>query len=78
MKPLLPVVENKCDKCGDVLVTRKDDTKTVILNWLKTYNQETLPLLKFFDEHKVKRIDFEPKKGVQDYPGLKEIISKAF
>jgi len=53
MDPLLPKVENKCDKCGDVLTTRKDDNKSVILNRLKTYNTETLPLLKFFSENKI-------------------------
>jgi hypothetical protein len=46
------------------------------MNRLKTYNEETFPLLKYFDEHKVKRVDFEPKKGVQDYPTLKDIILK--
>ncbi len=32
MEPLMPKENNKCDKCGDVLVTRKDDNKAVILN----------------------------------------------
>lgn len=64
MKPLLPKVENKCDKCGDVLISRKDDNKNVIMNWLKTYSQETFPLLKYFKDQNIKKIDFEPKKGI--------------
>ena len=76
MDPLLPQVENKCDKCGDVLITRKDDNKTVILNRLKTYNDETFPLLKYFEEKSINRIDFEPRKGVKDYPLLLEKINK--
>ena len=74
MDPLNPKVEGKCDKCGDKLVIRKDDTKEVIETRMKEYNDKTAPLLDAYEKRKIKRIDFEPKRGVNDYPKFKGIV----
>jgi adenylate kinase len=37
-----------CDLDGSKLVTRKDDAEEVIAERLKTYEQQTLPLIDFY------------------------------
>ncbi len=40
--------EDKCDKCGDDLIIRKDDEKSVVLSRLKVYHEQTAPLTDFY------------------------------
>jgi len=67
MKPLLPKEEDKCDDCGDKLIQRSDDNEEVIAKRMKEYEAKTLPLLEEYQKKGVV-FEFEPKKGVQDYP----------
>jgi adenylate kinase len=39
-----------CDKCGGEVYQRDDDKEEVIKQRLKTYNEQTKPLIKYFDE----------------------------
>lgn len=39
-----------CDRCGDTLVMREDDTPDAIANRLEIYHRETEPLMEFFQE----------------------------
>ncbi|CAG9328546.1 unnamed protein product [Blepharisma stoltei] len=64
-----PKVKGKCDNCGGNLITRKDDTRSVIQKRLFTFQVHTLPLEKYFAE-KGKLIEFSPYGGVADYPQL--------
>lgn len=48
IKNLPPKVEGVCDKCGASLIQRKDDTKEVIIDRLKTYNEQTKPLIDYY------------------------------
>ena len=41
-------VEGICDKCGGEVAQRKDDTKEVILDRLKTYDEQTKPLIDYY------------------------------
>ena len=41
-----PKVEGICDKCGSELVTRKDDTEETVKARLKSYFEQTSPLVK--------------------------------
>ena len=41
-------VEGICDKCGSEVAQRKDDTKEVILDRLKTYDEQTKPLINYY------------------------------
>jgi adenylate kinase len=43
-----PRVDGMCDLDGSKLVTRKDDAEEVIAERLKTYEQQTLPLIDFY------------------------------
>lgn len=37
MDPLLPKTEGECDKCGDKLIIRSDDTESVISHRMIEY-----------------------------------------
>jgi adenylate kinase len=43
-----PGVDGVCDLDGSKLVIRKDDTEAVIAERLKTYEQQTLPLIEYY------------------------------
>lgn len=46
-----PKVEGICDKCGGNLIHRKDDTVEVIKDRLKTYHEQTKPLIDYYKEN---------------------------
>jgi len=48
MPPMLPKVSGTCDKCGGKLVQRSDETKEIIENRLKVYEEQTEPLIKYY------------------------------
>lgn len=48
-----PKKEGICDKCGAKLIHRKDDTEEVVLDRLKTYHEQTQPLIDYYKEKKV-------------------------
>ena len=70
MKPLLPKHGHNCDCCGGHLVQREDDKEATIRHRLDIYKRETEPLLERFDALGIKIMNFEPKRGVDDYPLL--------
>jgi len=45
-----PQVPDKCDKCGETLVQRKDDSEEVVGARLSAYRDQTLPLTQFYRE----------------------------
>ncbi|PWQ94056.1 adenylate kinase [Leucothrix pacifica] len=45
-----PKVENTCDKCGNELYHRADDNEETIGKRLKTYEDETSPLIGYFQD----------------------------
>lgn len=45
-----PKREGKCDNCGGDLYTRTDDKEEVIRSRLNTYNNQTAPLIKYYQE----------------------------
>lgn len=45
-----PKVEGVCDKCGGELGIRSDDEPSVVLKRLKTYDDETAPVVKVLEE----------------------------
>lgn len=66
-----PRKENVCDICGGKLFQRADDKEEVILNRLKVYRGETLPLEKYYNHQgKLIRINSESSVDVV----LKEIL----
>jgi adenylate kinase len=64
-----PREEGICDKCGGKLIQRKDDNKEAVKTRLKTYHEETIPLLKNYNTIKI--------NGNQAIDKVKNDIEKA-
>ncbi|MBI5788858.1 MAG: adenylate kinase [Candidatus Schekmanbacteria bacterium] len=50
-----PLKENICDKCGSGLYQRKDDQKETIIERLRQYREQTLPLIDYYKKQNVLR-----------------------
>lgn len=80
MAPLLPKKDHsKCDDCGNVkLVVRDDDKESIIRDRLQLYKDKTEPIIEFYKKQPhTKVIDYEAKKGVNDYPELKRLLKES-
>lgn len=50
--------DGKCIKCGGETFQREDDTESVIMNRLNVYEEQTMPLIEYYENKGVlKRID---------------------
>ncbi len=72
LRYLKPKVEGACDKCGGKLYQRPDDKPEVIKMRLDLYEQETRPLLKFYEAkgvpivvHKTESLETPPEQVVK-------------
>ncbi|MFW9996380.1 MAG: adenylate kinase [Candidatus Odinarchaeota archaeon] len=43
-----PKEEGKCDKCGNPIIQRSDETEEVVTNRLKIYEEKTAPLINYY------------------------------
>lgn len=58
IETLKPKVDGICDKCGNKLIQRKDDTEEVIWERFKTYEKETSPLIDYYKNKNIlQRVD---------------------
>ena len=74
MPPLLPKKEGICDKCGQPLFIRSDDTEEVMRERLKIYWERITPVLKFYrDKGIVKDINVNSSPDIM-VPKIIEII----
>jgi adenylate kinase len=48
-----PKVEGVCDRCGESLVQRNDDRRDAIETRLKVYDEQTAPLVRYYEERKL-------------------------
>lgn len=48
-----PKVDEVCDRCGDSLVQRNDDRRDAIETRLKVYDEQTAPLVRYYDERRL-------------------------
>jgi len=48
-----PRQENICDKCGQALVQRSDDTAEIVKNRIATYHKQTAPLVDFYQKKNI-------------------------
>jgi adenylate kinase len=48
-----PKKEGICDKCGTVLIQRPDDSPEVVRERLKVYNDQTAPLISYYEKQGV-------------------------
>lgn len=67
-----PKHEGKCDKCAGELYLRADDTEQTVRERLRTYNEKTLPLAKYYEQKGILRsVD-----GEGDIPVVYERVVK--
>lgn len=67
---LKPKVQGKCDKgCGD-LVQRPDDTAEVVTKRLKTYHEQTEPVLGYYKEAGTVIIDIDAAGEIDDITAM--------
>lgn len=50
-----PKSADACDLCGQALMTRSDDRQELVAQRLNTYNQETAPLIDYYDQRLILR-----------------------
>lgn len=50
VKSMPPKVDGVCDKCGQPVIQRSDETEEAILNRLDTYTRQTAPLIDYYQE----------------------------
>ena len=76
MEPLMPKKDpSTCDACGGKLIQRTDDTENVIRDRLTEYKNKTAPLEGYYKSKNV-YVEFEPKRGVNDYPEIKRRLEE--
>jgi adenylate kinase len=60
------------------LVVRDDDKESIIRDRMKVYQEKTEPILDYYRKKpETKVVDFEAKRGVDDYPEIKKILKEA-
>eukprot|EP00347_Sterkiella_histriomuscorum_P016879 403351496 len=80
MHPLLPKKDaSKCDPCEIPLVIRDDDKESIIKDRMEVYRQQTEPIINYYKSlpNETRVIDFEAKRGVEDYPEIKKLLQDA-
>lgn len=50
VKSMPPKQDGVCDKCGQPVIQRSDETEEAILNRLETYNRQTAPLIDYYKQ----------------------------
>jgi adenylate kinase len=56
---LKPKIEGVCDKCGEELYQRSDDTADVIRDRIHVYERQTQPILKHYIQKRIPLIEFK-------------------
>ena len=51
-----PEQDGACDRCGTELVHRKDDAPDTVRHRLKVYEEETAPLIQWYEEHEADQV----------------------
>lgn len=71
-----PIVEGVCDKCGGAVVQRKDDTVEQLKVRMEEYENNTKPVIEFFEKQNVvKHIDASRSKP-EIFADIKESLSE--
>ena len=58
LPPLLPKNDMKCDKCGSPLIQRDDDNPKTIEERLKVYENQSKPVIEYYNSRKKGKIPF--------------------
>jgi adenylate kinase len=78
---LKPKVNDVCDKCGGQLYQRSDDTAEVLKRRIVVYEQQTQPILEYYNKKRIPsikfkcdRLDMPPETAVQEIlNGLRDL-----
>jgi adenylate kinase len=74
MEPLLPKKNpTKCDECNTDLSIREDDKEDIIRDRIDIYKKTTQPLEDYYNNMGILH-SLELKRGIKDYPLLKEVV----
>jgi len=65
----VPAAQGKCDKCGGDLVHRADDQAEAIRNRLRVYNEQTAPVLDYYENTGI-------LKNVDAVGGIRDILNR--
>ena len=74
LRNIPPKKEGICDKCGEKLTQRKDDTPETIQHRLEMYEKETSPLIQYYKKQNI----LVPVPGDYDVPELQEVLKTLF
>ncbi len=67
---LKPLADGICDKDGSELVQRPDDTPEVVANRLKTYHQQTEPVVDYYKNNNIKVQDIDAAKEADEVTSM--------
>lgn len=67
---LKPKVEGICDKDGTKLVQRPDDSPDVVANRLKTYHQQTEPVVDYYRKNNIPVYDIDANRDADEVSDL--------
>jgi adenylate kinase len=74
MEPLLPKNDpSKCDECHSELFIRDDDREDIIRDRINLYKKKTQLLEDYYDKMGI-LYSLELKRGIKDYPILKDVV----
>ena len=68
-----PKTEGVCDKCGGAAVQRRDDAPETVIERLRTYHEQTAPLVDFYG-NKGRLVKVQGQDEVKD---TSELVLKA-
>jgi adenylate kinase len=68
-----PAKAGICDKCGNILEQRKDDSEAIIRQRLATFRASTLPVIEYYRQHKL----FQEVSGIGTVESVTESLMKA-
>ena len=75
MPPLLPRKSGICDNDGGELIQRNDDTENIVRDRLKNYQDETYPLIEYYNKRGL-LLTWDVKKGLDDTNELLAYLDK--
>jgi adenylate kinase len=61
-----PEIEGVCDRCGGMLVHRTDDEPDTVRRRLEVYEEQTAPLVSFYEDHATRIVRIAADRGVDD------------
>ena len=61
-----PEEDGVCDRCGHDLSHRKDDDAETVRRRLEVYQEETAPLIQWYEEHDARQVLIEADRGVDE------------